>query len=82
VVAHRQRLVRQRTQVRNRLHSVLHAHQLPPPAGRLGSPQQQAWWDTLDLPPLERLRVRQDLVLLYCRPLTASSPRALLNSGA
>jgi len=64
VVAHRQRLVRQRTPVRNRLHSVRPAHQLPPPAGRLGSPQQQAWWDTLDLPPLERLRVRQDLVLL------------------
>jgi transposase len=63
LVAHRQRLVRQRTQVRNRLHSVLHAHQLPPPEGRLGSPQQQAWWDTLDLPPLERLRVRQDLVI-------------------
>jgi transposase len=63
LVAHRQRLVRQRTQGRNRLHSVLHAHQLPPPEGRLGSPQQQAWWDTRDLPPLERLRVRQELVL-------------------
>ncbi len=36
VVAHRHRLVRQRTQACNRLHRVLHAHQLVPPVGRLG----------------------------------------------
>src|SRR5258708_3157770 len=35
VVAHRQRPVRQRTQVRNRLPPDLHAHHLPPPEGRL-----------------------------------------------
>src|SRR5262249_54819338 len=48
----------------NRLHRVLHAHQLVPPAGRLGSPAQQAWWDALDVPTLERLRVQQDLTIL------------------
>jgi transposase len=64
LVAHRQRLVRQRTQASNRLHSVLHAHQLVPPAGRLGSSGQQAWWNELDVPTLERLRVQQDLTLL------------------
>jgi transposase len=64
VVAHRQRLVRQRTQARNRLHSVVHAHQLVPPAGRLGSPEQQAWWDQVELAALERLRVQQDLIVL------------------
>src|SRR5215470_13852091 len=55
LVAHRQRLVRQRTQACNRLHSVLHAHQLVPPAGRLGSPAQQAWWDELDVPTVRTL---------------------------
>jgi len=64
LVAHRQRLVRQRTQAANRLHSVLHAHQIAPPAGRLGSAGQQAWWDQLALSPVERLRVQQDLTLL------------------
>jgi transposase len=64
LVAHRQRLVRQRTQSANRLHSVLHAHQIAPPAGRLGSAGQQAWWDQLPLSPVERLRVQQDLTLL------------------
>jgi transposase len=64
LVAHRQRLVRQRTQAATRLHSVLHTHQLVPPVGRLGSPAQQAWWDELDVPTLERVRVQQDLTIL------------------
>jgi transposase len=64
LVAHRQRLVRQRTQARHRLHSVLHAHQLVPPAGRRGSPEQQAWWDQVERAALEHLRVQQDLSVL------------------
>lgn len=64
LVAHRQRLVRQRTQAANRLHSVLHAHQILPPTGRLGNTGQQTWWEQLELPALERLRVEQDLTLL------------------
>ena len=64
LVAHRQRLVRQRTQAANRLHSVLHAHQIAPPPGRLGSSEPQAWWDQLELPALERLRVQQDRTIL------------------
>ncbi len=64
LVAHRARLVRQRTQACNRLHSVLHAHQISPPTGRLGSPEQQSWWDHVQLSAVERLRVQQDLTLL------------------
>jgi transposase len=64
LVAHRQRLVRQRTQAANRLHSVLHAHQIAPPPGRLGTAGQETWWDQLLLSPMERLRVQQELTLL------------------
>ncbi len=64
LVAHRQRLIRQRTQARNRLQIVLHRHNLVPPAGALFGPERRAWWAGLELPPLERLRVRQDLALL------------------
>jgi transposase len=64
LVAHRQRLVRQRTQAANRLHSVLHARQIAPPPGRLGSASQQQWWDQLELPAVERLRVQQDRTIL------------------
>src|SRR5260221_3924513 len=64
LVAHRQRLVRQRTQAANRLHRVLHAHQIAPPPGRLGSSESPAWWDHLELPVVERLRVQQDRTIL------------------
>jgi transposase len=64
LVAHRQRLVRQRTQAANRLHSVLHARHIVPPPGRLGHAGQQAWWEQLALSSVERLRVRQDLTIL------------------
>jgi transposase len=65
LLAHRQRLIRQRTQTQNRLHSILQAHQVLPPAGH--SPfaaSQRAWWESLPLSALEQLRVRQDVLLL------------------
>ncbi len=64
LVSHRQRLVRQRTQARNRLHSVLHRHNLAGPAGKPFAPAQRAWWEGLALAPSEQLRVRQDLAIL------------------
>ena len=64
LVSHRQRLIRQRTQARNRLHSVLHRHNLTPPEGELFGAAQRAWWHHLDLKPMERLLVTQDLQLL------------------
>jgi transposase len=64
LVSHRQRLVRQRSQVRNRLHGVLHRHNLFPPAGKPFGAGQRTWWACLDLVPSEQLRVRQDRALL------------------
>jgi transposase len=53
LVAHRARLVCQRTQATNRIHSVLTSHNLPWPA-------QETAWDALPLAPLEILRLTQD----------------------
>lgn len=64
LVSHRQRLVRQRHQVRNRLHGVLHRHNLFPPVGKPFGAGQRTWWACLDLVPSEQRRVRQDLALL------------------
>jgi len=63
LISHRRRLVCQRTQARNRLHAVLHRHQIVPPEGTLFSRQHRAWWTGLPLSAAERLRVRQDLAV-------------------
>lgn len=64
LVSHRRRLIRQRTQARNRLHSVLHRHNISPPEGELFATTQREWWRQLPLESLEQLLVGQDLQLL------------------
>ncbi len=64
LVSHRRRLMRQRTQARNRLHSVLHRHNIAPPEGDLFVAARREWWRQLPLAPLEHLLVTQDLQLL------------------
>jgi transposase len=61
LVSHRRRLIRQRTQARNRLQSLLHRHNLNPPEGELFAPAQREWWLQLKLQPMEQLLVTQDL---------------------
>jgi transposase len=63
LVTHRNRLVKQRTQAANRLHSVLQRQNIAPPPGIPFAVHQREWWLALDLPLAEKLRVRQDLSL-------------------
>ena len=63
LVTHRNRLVKQRTQAANRLHSVLQRHNLDPPPGTPFAVHQREWWLALNLPLAEKLRVQQDLSL-------------------
>jgi transposase len=64
LIAHRERLVAQRTAAKNRLRSLLHRHNLLPPAEALFSDAQSQWWEGLSLPGTEKLRARQDRALL------------------
>jgi transposase len=64
LISHRQRLLRARTQGRNRLHSLIHRYNLTPPAGDLFAAKQRAWWVSLELSVTARLRVDQDLSTL------------------
>jgi transposase len=64
LIAHRERLVSQQTATKNRLHGVLHRHQLVPPEGGLFSTANRTWWNGLNLLPSEKLRVQQDLASL------------------
>ena len=64
LLAHRQRLVHQRTAAKNRLRNLLLRHHIVPPAGELFAAHQRVWWDSLALAPIERLRVQQDLATI------------------
>lgn len=78
LVSHRQRLIRQRTQARNRLHSLLHRHNFATPEGPLFAAAQREWWQQLPLAPLEQLLVSQDLQLLDAvEPLLAQVEQQL-----
>jgi transposase len=61
---HRRRLIKQRTQARNRLRAVLFTHNLFPPPGEAFGPANRGWWEGLELPASEKLRVRHDLSIL------------------
>ena len=63
-ISHRRRLIQIRTRARNRLHSLLHRHNLVPPKGKLFAPKHRDWWHSLALSPTESLRLRQDLETL------------------
>lgn len=64
LLAHRRRLVSQQTQCKNRLQSVLHRNHIVPPASKLYHPDQHAWWLALDLAAGDKLRVRQELLMI------------------
>jgi transposase len=64
IVAQRSKMIRLATQARNRLHAVLHRHHIVPPEGNLFAADNQAWWLSLDISVLERVRVQSDLATL------------------
>ncbi len=78
LIAHRNRLVRTGAMAKNRLQSLLHRHNLRPPNGKLFATKQRPWWQQLDLPLSERLRVDQDLATLdHFAPQVATIDREL-----
>jgi len=64
LIAHRKRLISQRTAAKNRLHSILHRHNLVAPAGRPFADDNRSWWAELVLPSSEKLRLRQDWTII------------------
>jgi len=61
MLAQRSKMVRLRTQAKNRLHALLHRHHILPIEGDLFSPNARAWWLALPISSLERVRVQSDL---------------------
>jgi transposase len=61
MISYRNRLVKTGVMIRNRMHSLLHRHNLPLPEGGLCD---RSWWETQAFSTLEKLQVRQELALL------------------
>jgi len=61
LIAYRNRLVKTSTMVRNRLHSLLHRHNLILPESGL---RDREWWKAQTFSTLEKLQVHQELDLL------------------
>jgi len=61
MIAYRNRLVKTGAMIRNRLHSLLHRHNLPLPEEGLAN---KDWWEAQSISPLEKLQVRQELSML------------------
>jgi transposase len=61
LIVHRQHLAKQRRMAKNRLRGVLFRFNLPAPSGDVASPDNRAWWQTMSLNVVERLRVHHDL---------------------
>jgi transposase len=58
LTSHRAELISERTALRNRLHRLLHAHNLNLPSGTPFSVANEPWWKALPLSPVECLQVR------------------------
>lgn len=59
LAAHRARLQKQTTQVRNRVHAILRRQNLLAPVENLFTQVGQTWLEQLSLPPTERLELEQ-----------------------
>jgi transposase len=79
LVAHRRRLINQRTRARNHLHGALHRHNLFAPEGDPFGPTNRSWWEELDVSPSEKLRIRHDLITLESlKPLIEEAEAELI----
>jgi transposase len=64
LISYRWRLVKMATAIQNRMHSLLHRHNIQAPDGKIDVGENRAWWEQLKLSELETLRLKQELKTL------------------
>jgi transposase len=64
LISYRWRLNKQITMTKNRLHSVLHQHNLQAPEGGLFRDKNQDWWNDQVFSPMVAIQVEHDLIVL------------------
>lgn len=58
LTSHRAQLIGEKSALKNRLHNLLHRHNLAQPLGSPFKPANESWWQSLPLSTVERLQVR------------------------
>lgn len=61
MISYRWRLVKMATAIQNRMHSLLHRHNIQAPQGKIDVGENREWWEMLKLSELETLRLKQEL---------------------
>jgi len=64
LISYRWRLVKMTTAIQNRMHSLLHRHNIQKPEGKVDTGENREWWAGLKLSVLEDLRMKQELETL------------------
>ena len=64
LISYRWRLVKMATAIQNRMHSLLHRHNIQAPEGKIDTGENREWWEHVQLSSLERLRLNQELKTL------------------
>lgn len=83
LLAQRSKMVRLRTQAKNRLHAVLHRHHILPLDGDIFSLTARSWWLGLPISSLERVRVQTDLnTLIFAQSQIDLLEKALVELAA
>lgn len=64
LISYRWRLVKMSTAIQNRMHSLLHRHNIPAPEGKVDTGGNREWWEGVELSELEDLRMKQEIKTL------------------
>src|SRR3990172_10277366 len=64
LISYRWRLVKMSTAIQNRMHSLLHRHNIQAPQGKVDTGENREWWEGLKMSALEDLRMKQELETL------------------
>jgi transposase len=64
MISYRWRLVKMSTAIQNRMHSLLHRHNIQAPEGKIDTGENREWWEKLSMSPLEDLRLKQEIKTL------------------
>lgn len=78
ITQHRWQLIQERTAAKNRLHGILHQHNIQIPAGSPFLSSSEEWWQNLAISPVEQLQIKHYwLTIHHCNDLIQETEAAI-----